>query len=113
MANIVQEELYQVFAATQDHQVGYDPSKVETCAPSTSSLPTTASAIISINASTTSDITLRTMQQQMAMMQHLMLQQMAMTQQPVSSKNKLQKSKRKWNQMKYCWTCGACNHWIL
>ena len=49
------------------------------------------------------------MQQQLAMMQQMMLHQMALTQQP-QNKTKYTAKKRKWNQMKYCWTHGACNH---
>ena len=57
---------------------------------------------------------MQTMQQQLAMMHQLMMQQMALTQQPMCQPINVEKSqtkKRKWNQMKYCWTHGACNHW--
>ena len=49
------------------------------------------------------------MQQQLAMMQQMMLHQMALAQQP-HNKTKYTAKKRKLNQMKYCWTHGACNH---
>ena len=54
------------------------------------------------------------MQQQMAMMQQLMLHQLALAQQPMCqhiNETKSKTKKRKWNQMKYCWIHGACNHW--
>ena len=53
------------------------------------------------------------MQQQLAMMQQMMLYQMVLAQQSMGqphNKTKATTKKRKWNQMKYCWTHGACNH---
>ena len=55
------------------------------------------------------------MKQQLALMQQMMLPQMALAQQqmcqPISNDNGTTRPNQKWNQMKYCWTHGACNHW--
>ena len=113
VAHMVQEELQQVLVTPQDSQDIIDLAESDHQSASPATLPpTTATTTSSATPSIASDITMQTMQQQMAM-----IQQLAMANQPlclpVNSDNPStqQKEKRKWNQMKFCWTHGACNHW--
>ena len=118
VANMVQEELHQVFVASQQPQDVLDMTEVENRSTSSASLPqATTTTTSTVTSSIASDITMQTIHQQMAMMQQLMMQQLALTNQslgqPVPSTNPTtsNQNRRKWNQMKYCWTHGACNHW--
>ena len=109
VANMVQEELHQVLVATQDPHFGSDNTSVEHLPTSSTSLPPSVTPTLASDISSALDLTLQTMQQQMAMMQQMMMHQLAFAQQPTSPATNT--TTRKWNQQKYCWTHGACNHW--
>jgi len=111
VANMVQEELHQVLVATQDPTFGADNASVEQFPTPSSSMPPSATPTFASDTSTASDITLQTMQQQMAMMQQMFMHQLALAQEPPPTTRTSNSSTRKWNQQKYCWTHGACNHW--
>ena len=121
VANMVHEELHQVLVTSQQSQDVLDMTEVESRYTSSASLPqattTTTTTTSTTTSSITSNITMQTIQQQMAMMQQLMMQQLALANQSLGQPAKLSnpkntnKNKCKWNQMKYCWTHGACNHW--
>ena len=110
VAHMVQEELHQVLLASQECLEPMDVTAPDNLSTGTSSIPQATSTTTSPSTtSVASDITMQTFQQQMAMMQQIMMQQLAMAQQTDSTPSSL-KNKRKWNQQKYCWTHGACNH---
>ena len=110
IAHMVQEELQQVLLSSQESPDAMDITAPDNASIGTSSMPQATTTTTSPSTtSTTSDITMQTPQQQMAMMQQLMMQQLAMAQQNDSTPSSC-KNKRKWNQQKYCWTHGACNH---
>ena len=110
VANMVQEELHQVLVATQDPHFGSDNTSVAHLPSGSTSLPPSITPTVSSDTSSASDLTLQTMQQQMALMQQMMMHQLALAQQPTPTSTN-QRTTRKWNQQKYCWTHGACNHW--
>lgn len=105
VANMVQEEIQQVFAAAQDPQEIIDITDIDNGSTNTPSVPAATTTTNSSTSTVASDLTMQMMQQQLAMMQQLILQQMVLTQQPLcqpTSAAEVQKKKRKWNQMKYC-----------
>ena len=111
VAHMVQEELHQVLLASQESPDLLDITAPDNISTGTSLIPqATATTTSSSTTSIALDITMQTFQQQMAMMQQLMMQQIAMSQQTDSTSTSSHKNKRKWNQQKYCWTHGACNH---
>ena len=82
VANMVEEELHQVLVTTQDPHFSSDNASEEHLQSSPVSLPPSVTPTISSNTSSALDLTLQTMQQQMAMMQQMMMHQLALAQQP-------------------------------
>ena len=110
VAHMVQEELHQVLLASQECPDAMDITASDNVSTGSSTMPQATTTTTSPSTtSIASNITMQTFQQQMAMMQQLMMQQLAMVQQTDSTPSSL-KNKPKWNQQKYCWTHGACNH---
>ena len=110
IAHMVQEELQQVLLASQECPDAMDITVPDDASTGISSIPqATTTTTLPSTTSITSDITMQTLRQQMAMMQQLMTQQLAMAQQTDSTPSS-HKNMRKWNQQKYCWTHVACNH---
>ena len=112
VANMVQSELQNSFFAPED--TATPPPQVPD--PNSEPPPLMSPTTLSSNDSGTvsSELTMQTMQQQLAVMQQMLFQQMALTQQPMcqlASNNSESRPRRKCKQMKYCWTHGKCNHW--
>ena len=100
---------HQILVASQDPQDIVDLSEDNRSSSSNSAPPATTTTTSTSNNLVTSDITMQAIHQQMAM-----VQQLAMVQQPTCNPENpvnAQIRKHKWNQMKYCWPHGACNHW--
>ena len=99
------EEFQQCFLTTEDSENPEDLQPI----PSTNNVDREITDMPSIApsiCSTTSDLTLQTMQQQLAMMQVLMTQMNNNN----DGANRKHKKKRNPNQLKYCHIHGACNH---
>ena len=114
VANMVQAELHQTML-TQEQPPSPPPpllTEQQLTAPPPPLTSTTSSAS---SATIASELTMYSMQQQLALMQQMMLQQMALAQQPmcqpITNEDTNRPRRRKRNQQKYCWTHGACNHW--
>ena len=113
VANMVQAELQQAMLAQEQPPSPPPPLLTEQQLPAPPPLTSTTSSTSS--ATVASELTMHSMQQQLALMHQMMLQQMALAQQPmcqpITNEDNNRPRRRKRNQQKYCWTHGACNHW--